>query len=110
MDDPFAMAAEDLAASELGIDATYQLVSGGPEFPVRLVPVEVEAPTDNAYGNGAGSMATRVEWIVTAAALRGGRPQVGDLVGKGSESGWIVEAVRSDTRRVRYYLHLGQQN
>jgi len=110
MDDPFAMAAEDLAASELGIDAMYQLVSGGPPFPVRMVPSEVEEQVDSAFGNGPGVMAVRVEWIVTAAALKGGRPQKGDLVAKGGESGWIVETVRQDTRRVRFFLGLGRQN
>jgi hypothetical protein len=108
MDDPFAMAAEDLAQSDLATKVSYQFAGGGPSLPdVPLIFTEVE---EEAEGPGGGRiMAIRTEAIVTAAVLAPGRPQKGDLIGLGATGGWRVASVRQDARGVRFILGLGRQ-
>jgi hypothetical protein len=107
MDDPFAMALEDLADSELGSEFRYQMKAGGPPFPVRARLSRVEDRADTPRGPGV--MVIRTEAVITKTAMdrySADRPQEGDLLGQGSAFGWKVGKVRQDERGLSWVLNL----
>lgn len=112
-DDPFVMALEDLADSDLGIDLTYQQKEGGPSFPVRARLSRPEQREAGAAPRSPGAMMIAVEAVITVAAFErvfSSKPQKGDLLGQGSRYGWRVATVRQDERENSYVLGLGRQD
>lgn len=107
--DPFLQAREDMAASELGVDAEYEMKEGGPGFPVRLILSQPEGGGLMAFGAG-GKSSVRVEAVIAASAFGPGRPARGDRIGIGSEKAWRVETIRQDTRGTAYTLGLARQD
>lgn len=116
MTNPFARAAEIVAAGPLGVDALYEFKQGGPPFPVRLILSHEEEGGGMGFGTP-GKAAIRVRATITSVALnpnaspeRMARPAPGDLIGIGSEGGWRVTNARMDVEGVSYTLDLARQD
>ena len=100
---PFAEMATRLAASRLGVDATWISRDGGPSVAVRLVFRRPEA----GYGGGASvprSVARSATVMLPSSALPG-PPQAGDLLAF-EDIGYTVQSVEADARAGGYNLTL----
>ena len=98
----FTMLASRLAASWLGVDATWTSRLGGAAVAVRVMPASPEA----GYAAGEGpSVSGIASSVVIAAAAIPGRPERLDLLTHGGIAYFVAEVVQ-DPRGVSYRLHL----
>lgn len=82
--DPWAAAADAMAAGPGGIDALYRFRGQDVDVPLRLVP-----SIDPGIANGMGATATKM--LVPAGAIFEGTPSRGDTITAGLQ-GWKVES------------------
>lgn len=106
--EPFAMALEDLAQSDLGIDVVYQFGESGPRIPCRMRLFWPEEPAGESFRPGKSSIATM--GVITKAALRGREPQEKDLIGQEDLRGWRVATWQQDTYGLSWVLGLRLRN
>lgn len=97
----FAHAAQAIAGSLLGVDATFTPAAGNP-VAVRLVPSRPE----DAFGalEAPRSQAVHAVAMLPAAAVPA-RPQRGDALSFGGQA-YLVAEVLQDPRAASYTLHL----
>jgi hypothetical protein len=95
-----AMEAALHADANLSMAASYQLVTGGPAFPVRVLFSEPD-------GTSFGGRTSSIEASVTAASLAPyGRPQRGDVLTLEDDRSFKVEEPEMDAVGVQYTLRL----
>lgn len=97
---PFGMMARRLAASRLGVVATWVSVAGGPPREVRVLPSRPEA----SFG-GQGVITGAQAAVTIAADALPGRPEVGDLISFAGLS-HKVATVEQDARGTSFTLRL----
>ena len=106
--DPWAKAAAVLARTPgASVTLSYQLKSGGPAFDVPAIPTVTEVATGGGRG---GRRMRKRQFEVARLDLRGERSEIGDLVGIGSEGGWSVAGVETDTSDSIFLLTLTRQD
>lgn len=107
--DPFAMAQEDLAQSDLAIDVVYQFGGSGPPIPCRM---RLSRPGEAAGESflRPGKISVAAIGIIAKADLRGQEPQEKDLIGQGTQGGWRVASVQQDAHGLSYMLGLRRRD
>ncbi len=100
---PFAEMAERLAASRLGVVATWISRDGGPSVTLRVIPARPEG----AYGPGQGPRASApVTSVRIAASALSAKPAADDLIAFEGAGYRVVGAPEADARGASWLVHL----